>query len=158
MASALDQHETAAQLFSAADEVVAPLGTPFALPERAHHERTKERVRGRLGDAAFARSSREGRALGTERAVDEAKAALAAAGSSPATAARGPSEAGIPGLPPREAEVLRLVAAGLSDREIAEALSVSPRTVGGHVAGILGKLGVASRAAAAAHAVRRGLV
>ena len=53
--------------------------------------------------------------------------------------------------------MLRLIAAGQPDREVARALSVSPRTVGGHVTGILGKLGVTSRAAAAAHAVRHGL-
>jgi DNA-binding CsgD family transcriptional regulator len=54
--------------------------------------------------------------------------------------------------------VLRLVAAGRTDREIAAALFVSPRTVGKHVAAVLAKLGVPSRAAAAAHAARGGLV
>jgi DNA-binding NarL/FixJ family response regulator len=53
--------------------------------------------------------------------------------------------------------VLRLVAQGLSDREIGAALFVSPRTVNGHVASLLAKLGVESRAAAAAAAVRHGL-
>ncbi len=54
--------------------------------------------------------------------------------------------------------MLRLVAQGLSDREIAEALFVSHRTVNGHVANLLAKLGLESRAAAAAFAVRHGLV
>jgi DNA-binding NarL/FixJ family response regulator len=62
------------------------------------------------------------------------------------------------GLTGREAEVLRLLADGLTDREIAERLSISPRTVGGHVSSVLGKLGVASRTAALGHAVRHGLV
>jgi DNA-binding CsgD family transcriptional regulator len=55
-------------------------------------------------------------------------------------------------------EVLRLLAEHHTDREIAEALFLSPRTVGWHVAHLLAKLGVASRRAAAAVAVRDGLV
>jgi DNA-binding CsgD family transcriptional regulator len=51
-----------------------------------------------------------------------------------------------------------LIADGRADREIAEILSVSPRTVGGHVSNILNKLGVNSRSAATALAVRHGLV
>jgi DNA-binding CsgD family transcriptional regulator len=60
------------------------------------------------------------------------------------------------GLTPRETEVLRLVAAGRSNREIAEALFISVKTASVHVSHILGKLGVAGRgeAAAAAHRLR----
>ncbi len=61
-------------------------------------------------------------------------------------------------LTAREREVLQLLADGRSDRAIAEALFISPKTAGHHVASILAKLGVDSRAAAAAHAVRHGLV
>jgi DNA-binding NarL/FixJ family response regulator len=61
-------------------------------------------------------------------------------------------------LTPREVEVLRLVATGLADREIAAALCVSQRTVTNHVASIRAKLGVRSRSAATAYAVRHGLV
>jgi DNA-binding NarL/FixJ family response regulator len=62
------------------------------------------------------------------------------------------------GLTAREAEVLRLLTEGLSDREIADALALSPRTVGGHVTHLLGKLGVDSRTAAVAYALRHRLV
>ncbi|HTU94753.1 MAG TPA: alpha/beta fold hydrolase [Solirubrobacteraceae bacterium] len=58
----------------------------------------------------------------------------------------------------REHEVLALVAAGLSDREIAEQLIVSPHTVHRHVANIRTKLGSGSRAAAVAEAARLGLL
>ena len=58
----------------------------------------------------------------------------------------------------REREVLKLVANGLSDREIAEQLSVSPHTVHRHVANIRHKLGRGSRAAAVAEAARLGLL
>jgi DNA-binding NarL/FixJ family response regulator len=57
----------------------------------------------------------------------------------------------------RELEVLRLLVEGRSDREIAEALFISPKTVGTHVVNLLGKLGVPSRAAAIAYAHRHGL-
>jgi DNA-binding NarL/FixJ family response regulator len=58
----------------------------------------------------------------------------------------------------REREVLALVAAGRSNREIASELVVSPHTIHRHVANILRKLGEPTRAAAAARAARDGLV
>jgi DNA-binding CsgD family transcriptional regulator len=61
-------------------------------------------------------------------------------------------------LSERELEVLRLVAIGLSDREIAERLVLSPHTVHRHVANVRTKLRLPSRAAAAAHAARLGLL
>ena len=68
-----------------------------------------------------------------------------------------PGGAPPPGLTPREAEVLRLLARGASDRAIAAELSISPKTVGVHVSSILAKTGCANRTAAAAFAVGRGL-
>ena len=52
------------------------------------------------------------------------------------------------GLTQREVEVLRLLAEGRSDREIAAELYISPKTASVHVSNLLGKLGVPSRAAA----------
>ena len=62
------------------------------------------------------------------------------------------------GLTGRELEVLRLVAAGRSNRDIAGELFISPKTASVHVSNILGKLGVASRGEAAAKAHALGLV
>jgi DNA-binding CsgD family transcriptional regulator len=62
------------------------------------------------------------------------------------------------GLSPREVEVLRLVAEGLTDAEIADNLFVSRRTVNSHLANIFNKLGVNARAAAVAAAARNGLL
>jgi DNA-binding NarL/FixJ family response regulator len=61
------------------------------------------------------------------------------------------------GLTGREVEVLRLIAAGRSNRAIAEALFISPNTVLRHVSNIFTKTGVANRAEAAAYATRKGL-
>ncbi|WP_353808666.1 alpha/beta fold hydrolase [Agromyces sp. SYSU T00194] len=61
-------------------------------------------------------------------------------------------------LSPREQEVLRLVARGRTDQQIAEALVLSPHTVHRHLANIRTKLGVPSRAAAAAWALRHDLI
>jgi DNA-binding CsgD family transcriptional regulator len=66
---------------------------------------------------------------------------------------------GLPGgLSEREAEVLRLIAIGKTNGEIAEALVISPHTVGRHVSNIFDKLSITHRADAAAWAVRNGLV
>jgi LuxR family transcriptional regulator, maltose regulon positive regulatory protein len=58
----------------------------------------------------------------------------------------------------RELEVLRLVARGMSNQEIAASLVLSEHTVHRHVSNVLGKLGVSSRAAAVAQAGRLGLL
>jgi DNA-binding NarL/FixJ family response regulator len=78
-------------------------------------------------------------------------AALAAA---PATAAPTGRPAGLSG---REVEVLRLVAAGLTNAEVAAELALSPRTVEQHLRSIYNKLGVSSRTAATRFAVEQGL-
>ena len=62
------------------------------------------------------------------------------------------------GLTDREAEVIRLVAAGRSNQQIADALFITRKTASVHVSNILGKLGVANRVEAAAIAQRLGLV
>ena len=63
----------------------------------------------------------------------------------------------LPGLSPREREVLSLVAIGRSNRQIAEELYISPKTASVHVSNILAKLGVSSRGEAAAVAHRLGV-
>ena len=60
-------------------------------------------------------------------------------------------------LTEREREVLVLVAKGLSNQEIADALVISERTARTHVSNILGKLGVVSRTQAALWAIREGI-
>ncbi|MBV8990984.1 MAG: response regulator transcription factor [Solirubrobacterales bacterium] len=61
-------------------------------------------------------------------------------------------------LSARELDVLRLIARGLENSQIAEILNISPRTAKNHVSNILAKLALPSRVEAAIYAVRRGLV
>lgn len=82
------------------------------------------------------------------------RAVLEAAGRPP-TSARAEWPAG---LSDREVEVLRLVARGLSNRAIASALFISPRTAEHHVQHIYGKIGVSTRAGAALFAMEHGFV
>ena len=106
------------------------------------------------------------RALGDEDTarleLEAARAAFAAMGAKPdatdaaALVVRG-ADGNAHGLTARELEVLRLVAAGASNREIATALVISDHTVARHVQNIFVKLGVSSRTAAAAFAYANGL-
>jgi HD-GYP domain-containing protein (c-di-GMP phosphodiesterase class II)/DNA-binding CsgD family transcriptional regulator len=85
---------------------------------------------------------------------DAAACVLAAAGSRET-----PSPAGWPaGLTDREVEVLRLLARGRTNREVAKQLHISPKTVGRHVENVYGKIRVSSRAAAAIFAMEHGLL
>jgi DNA-binding NarL/FixJ family response regulator len=61
-------------------------------------------------------------------------------------------------LTPRELEVLQLITQGLRNREIAERLVISEKTVGNHISNIFGKLQVNDRSQAILHALRHGLV
>ncbi len=123
-------------------EVLLALGRPAAALDEAR--------------AAHAQLER----IGAVHAAGRAAALLAAphpaapAAAGPAAAAGQPAD----GLTPRQREVLRHVAQGLSNRDIGERLHLSEFTVKRHVADILTKLDLPSRAAAAAYAVQRGVV
>src|SRR5204862_8353965 len=84
---------------------------------------------------------------------DAAEAVLSAAGHRVPRRREGPA-----GLTRREVEVLRLVARGLSNKEIAERLVISPKTVSNHVEHIYAKIGASSRAAAGLFAMQHGLL
>jgi DNA-binding CsgD family transcriptional regulator/tetratricopeptide (TPR) repeat protein len=88
--------------------------------------------------------------LGAERDADAAAAFLRERGVRPAS--RGPREVGV--LTTREREVLELLTEGLTNREIAARLYLTPKTVEHHVRSVLRKLGLRSRAEAAVYAVR----
>ena len=108
-----------------------------------------------------------GNASESQLLIDEARATAEALGALPlleridaqAQASAAPPEpAEAPGgLTPREIDVLKLVAQGMTDAEVAGELHISPRTVGRHLSSIYDKLGVNSRTAATAFAYEHGL-
>jgi DNA-binding NarL/FixJ family response regulator len=86
--------------------------------------------------------------------VDAVACVLAAAGKR-----AGPARPGWPAdLTDREVEVLRLISRGRSNREVAQQLFISPKTVGRHVENLYAKIGVSSRAAAAVFAMEHRLL
>ncbi len=115
-----------------------------------------DQIRASLADPALREAWESGRALDPETMLAEALAWEPAGidGSRPDHRRSPDPELG---LTPREIDVLRLIAAGQSNREIAGTLFVSQRTVSGHVTNLLRKLDVPSRTAAAGYAIRNGL-
>jgi DNA-binding NarL/FixJ family response regulator len=90
--------------------------------------------------------------------LEAAREAFAQIGAAPDLASIDARPSELHGLTAREAEVLRLVAAGKSNREIAIELVISEHTVARHLQNIFAKLGVSSRTAASVFAFQHGLV
>jgi ATP/maltotriose-dependent transcriptional regulator MalT len=177
--SAARQHEAAHAAVDEVEKVAMALGTPY-MHGRACHVAAEvlladgaadgarlraedavdlfcacsapyEAARARLVLAgALTALERPERAEAETKAAREAFALLGARHDGRATAGED--------LTPRELDVLRLVAHGLSDGEIADRLFLSPHTVHRHVANVRTKLRLPSRAAAVAHATRAGLL
>ena len=96
------------------------------------------------------------RAEGREGRIcpDAAEAVLTVAGQPSRRAPPRP----LSGMTPREIEVLRLIAAGLTAKETARKLDISPKTADHHIQSLYGKIGVTTRAAAALYAVAHGVL
>jgi non-specific serine/threonine protein kinase len=150
LAARRGDHAAAARWYGAAAGVMDVLGMTLPAARRAGHERAVAGVRERLGEAGFAAIWAAGRGLSAARAIAELLA-------DDATITGDISAQSDGGLSPREREVLRLLAAGGSDKQIADALFITRRTASKHVSAILAKLEVDSRTAAVATAIRLGL-
>jgi LuxR family transcriptional regulator, maltose regulon positive regulatory protein len=178
--SAVEALREAAQLVGTTPlEACADVAEGTLAAAEADHERARIRLEdavdrydtsGAPYEAACARIelatslAASGREAAARHEASAALATLSELGAQPATerAKRlldvpGEDEA-LPELTRREREVLRLLAAGLTNRQIAERLVVSEHTVHRHVANILRKLDLPSRTAAAAHAAQSGLL
>jgi len=145
-ASAAGQARLAAQLFGASETVRTRVGADRVLFLGSLLARARQTVAGALGTAAFEAGFEAGKALSRD-------AALALALGEPAPGAPAPPAAGSAGPGPlrqRETDVARLVAEGLTNKQIGTRLFISERTVDSHVRSILNKLGFSSRAQIAA--------
>jgi non-specific serine/threonine protein kinase len=149
----------AARLYGAAEALRERLDYPITPFYLAEHQREVAIARAALDEAAFDEAWTTGRIMPLADAVAEA---LAIAEARPAEPALPPLSAAArefrAKLTPRERDVLPLLAAGMTDREIAETLFIGRRTVEGHVASLLAKLGAPTRTAAAHAAAAAGLV
>jgi predicted ATPase/DNA-binding CsgD family transcriptional regulator len=149
-----------ATLLGAASALRAAAGAPVALNDRPHYEEVLRSIRRQLGPA-FDGCWQTGRALSLDEAsalVDDQDSdqrpelrPVVASGERPQAVAK-------LDLTPRQLDVLRLLVEGKPDAEIAKDLFIGTRTVQTHLANLYTKLGVNSRAAAAAHAVREHLI
>lgn len=154
LAAALGDHARACEHFEDAVDVFtrsrAPLEAAVARLELAATLRALDQVDAAQREARIARASLQ--ALGATVEADRARALVAALAADPPASGRDSL------LTPRQLEVLRLVAAGLSDAAIAARLTLSEHTVHRHVANIFTRLDCSSRAAAVAAAGRLGLL
>jgi len=160
VASLLGQPEQAARLLGAVEVLREASNIRLSPLRRAEHDRTVAGIRAQLDEVAFAEAWKEGRAMPLDEVLTAQEEILRAAPLPPEQPSLAPAKSA-PTYPhdltAREVEVLRLVAAGASNQEIADTLVISERTVNSHLVHIFNKLGVNSRAAAAAFAIRHKL-
>jgi ATP/maltotriose-dependent transcriptional regulator MalT len=143
------------RLHGAADQALADQSCALEPLEAQLADLDRQRLRAAMGDETFEAEYAAGRTLDLTQVLAAPGRTDATAGQPPDPAASG---AAVTILTPRELDVLKLVAQGLSNPDIARQLVLSEHTVHRHLANILRKLDLSSRVAAAAWAVRTGLV
>jgi predicted ATPase/class 3 adenylate cyclase/DNA-binding CsgD family transcriptional regulator len=151
----------ASRLWGAAEFLRETIGSPMQPVYRTSHERAITAARTLLSEQAFAAAWAEGGNMTLEQALVTARqvaVSIPAYSQYTTTAATKPSRSYPAGLTIREVEVLRLVAQGMTNEQVAEQLVVSPRTVSTHLTSIYNKLGVNSRSAATRFAVEHQLI
>lgn len=143
------------QLLAAANAMVHRMGVKRRPPFAAFNGRQIAAARVRLSQQQAAAAWQAGGALPHGAAIAMSRFVVAACSTMPHAATE--DHLGLAALTTREQEVLRLVASGQSDKEIALALGITRYTASNHVSNIRAKLNAPSRAAIAALAVRNGL-
>ncbi len=156
VAATLGQAERSARLYGAGEAQREKLTFPISPTEIAYAEPIVCRLHEALGRDGFAAAWAAGRSLTQEAAIAEAMAVQVASSGGRTDSSGLCAEAH--GLTERELEVLRLLATGYTNRELGNALYISPTTAARHVANIFNKLGVDSRARASAYAHQHGLI
>ncbi len=146
VADASGEAKRAARLFGAGRTLHDAVGYRHTPAERALREPCISHSRSRLGEAAWEAAFAEGQQMTFEEAVEYALNEEEPDPSTSPTSPMSPSDGPTDNLTRREREVATLVARGLTNRQVARELSISERTAGNHVAKILRKLGLSSRA------------
>src|SRR6266567_4631695 len=156
VATAQGETTWATRLLAAAAALRDSLGAPLPAVYRADYERSVAAAQAQLGEQAFAVVWAEGRGMTWEQALAARGPVTIPRETHPAPPAKSPAT--YPdGLTAREVEVLRLLAQGLTDAQIAAQLIISPRTVNTHLKAIYGKIQVSSRSAATRYALEQHL-
>jgi predicted ATPase/DNA-binding CsgD family transcriptional regulator len=159
--AAQEEPTWAARLWGTAEAQREVYSIPLPPVYRADYEQAVAATRTQLGEKTFATAWAEGRAMTPEQALAAQGAAIVPipVPTEQPSASLAKSAVIYPNsLTSREVEVLRLVAQGLTNAQIAEQLVIRPFTVNNHVRSIFGKLGVTNRAAATRYAMEHQLV
>lgn len=146
----------ATRLCGAAQALREAIGAAIPPIERANHERTMAAARTQLGNEVFPAIWAEGHTMTPLQAFTARGPASAAQMVSSMPKPMSPAYPA--GLTAREVAVLRLVAEGLTDAQVAQRLVLSPRTISTHLRSIYNKLRINSRSAATRFAIEHHLV
>jgi DNA-binding CsgD family transcriptional regulator/tetratricopeptide (TPR) repeat protein len=158
LAGARREATRAARLWGAAEVGREVTGIALPLSERAPHEPYIAAARSQLGEAAWEEALAEGRAMSLDQAAEYALSKEELDLPTTPEPEEQPASEPVGKLTHREQEVALLVARGLTNRQISTQLSISERTVENHVAKILSKLGLRSRAQIASWATEHHLL
>jgi DNA-binding NarL/FixJ family response regulator len=161
LAAELRQSKPAERLFEVAARLREASDMSIADGKLTNYEYLVAAIRTQLKEQAFGSFGTEGQVMETEQVTTTVEVAKGAKYDTtmppPATLKVRPSTYPA-GLTAREVEVLRLVAQGLTDNQVAEMLIISPRTVNWHLSSIYSKLQVSSRSAATRFAIEQKLI
>jgi non-specific serine/threonine protein kinase len=159
LAADYDQAEAAATLVGAIDAVLAANDSRLMLADADNYDHAKTRACSALDAAQFDALYAAGKALPFDEVIALAGAVTVRSRQGPSLGSQRDQLRPMPDtLTSRERDVLRLLASGRTDQEIADVLFLSRRTVNTHVARILGKLGARNRREAVAVGRTRGLL
>ena len=153
LAGVQGQPTRAATLWGASEQLREAIGAVLSPTERSYFGAHITAAHSQLDEAAWQKAWNEGRTMSSEQAIDHALGDQATQQvDTPASPETYPA-----GLSAREVDVLKLVAQGLTNAQIAKQLFISPNTVNRHLNSIYHKLGVTSRAAATRFATEHAL-
>jgi predicted ATPase/DNA-binding CsgD family transcriptional regulator len=151
----------ATRLWGAAHAMRESINAPLPMVFRMEYEQAIATARAQMGEKLFTAAWTQGRAMTLEQVLAAQGAVTIPARAEARSYSVSPPGKASPspdGLTAREVEVLRLVAQGLTNEQVAQRLVISPRTVDSHLSAIYSKIGVSSRVAATRYAMQQHLV